>query len=132
MTVLRLTFAGEIKKAEHKTAGGKALVEISLCRKNYAKQGDPETFTWIKVKLWEPADFLAQKLVKGAFIAGSGELTSRSYEKDGVKGQSLEVRCSGFDVEMPRDGVAGDVPAPQSAPRRPAPSAGDDDQSPPF
>ncbi len=40
MPNLRLQFSGEARKVEHKTIGGKAAVEIQLCKKNYAKQGD--------------------------------------------------------------------------------------------
>ena len=130
MTIFRISFAGEIKKADHRTAGGKALVEFSLCKKNRTKQGEQESFTWIKVTLWEPADWMAAKLVKGAFVAGSGDMSTRSYEKDGEKKTSIEVRCTGFDVELPRDGQSADAPAPppRSVPRTPAGGGGVDDE----
>jgi single-stranded DNA-binding protein len=105
MTIFRLTFAGEIKKADTKSVGGKSLVELSICKKNRTKDGDPESYTWLRIGLWEPAQFQIPKLVKGSFIAGSGELTLRSYEGKDGKATSLECRCSSFDVEV-SDGSA--------------------------
>lgn len=140
MTILRLTFAGQIKKAEHKTAGGKPLVEVSICKKNRTKQGEPDAFTWARIALWEPAEFQVGKLLKGAFIAGTGELTLRSYiDKDGAKASSMEVSCRSFDVEV--SAGEGDQPtrtdrptAATTAPTRsaaPAAAAGTNDE-PPF
>ena len=138
MTLFRLQFAGRITKAEHKTAGNKPLVEVSLCRKY--KQGDEEFFTWVRVSIWEPAAFQTDKLHKGAFIAGSGDFKLRSYTKDGVKGTSAEVTCRSFDVEVSDGGDADIQPAGQRvapAPQRPAAPTGgslgiDDSNFPPF
>ena len=98
--ILKLQFAGIINKVEVKTVGGKTLAEISLCKKNYAKEGAEPTFTWLRVGLWEPKEWQVAKLVKGAFVAGSGDFSLRSYEKDGVKHESAECRCTSFDVEV--------------------------------
>lgn len=100
MTILRAQFAGEIKKAEHKEVAGKKLVELSICKKNRTKQGEPDAFTWLKVALWEPADFQIPKLVKGAFVAGSGDMLLRSYEGRDGKQSSLECRCTSFELEV--------------------------------
>lgn len=133
MTVFRLAFAGQIKKVEHRTAGDKPLAEVSVCRKNRGRQGEPEAFTWVRVTIWEPADFQVAKLVKGAFVAGTGDMSARSFDgKDGAKMHSIEVRCSSFDVEV-SDGAAeeGTAPAPRRAPAaKPAPATTDDE--PPF
>ncbi len=139
MTILKAQFAGEIKRADHKDVGGKKLVEVSICKKNRGKQGDPDTFTWLKVAIWEPAEFQIPKLTKGAFIAGSGDMTLRSYEGKDGKASSLECRATSFDVEV-SDGVArgGDAQpaaaAPVARPARPAPAAGpaQGDDEPPF
>lgn len=129
MPLLRLSFSGEARKVEHKTIGGKPAVEIQLCKKNYTKQGDEPSFTWVRVTVWEPKEF--QQFHEGGFVSGSGELSVRSYaDKDGNKKQSIEVRCTSFDVETPRGVEAAPVAAP--APRRPAPSPADDTSSPPF
>lgn len=106
MTILRIHFAGQIMKAEHKDAGGKPLCEVSVCKKHKGRNGAEDTYTWLRVSLWEPAEFQKPKLVKGAFIAGSGDLQLRSYTaKDGSKGSSLECRSTSFDVEV-SDGSA--------------------------
>lgn len=100
MSLLRIAFAAPINKVEIKEVGGKVLAEISICRKNRVKEGDPESFTWLRIALWTPPAFMIPKLVKGSFIAGSGEFTLRSYDKDGVKRQSAECNCQSFDVEV--------------------------------
>lgn len=127
MTIFRLNFAGEIKKADMKNVGGKALAELSVCKKNRTKEGEPDSYTWLRICLWEPAEFQRPKLVKGSFIAGSGELTLRSYEGKDGKQTSMECRCSSFDVEV-SDGSAKNARTdePQQGkpqkPRIPAPS----------
>jgi single-stranded DNA-binding protein len=126
---MRLQFSGEARKVEHKTIGGKSAVEIQLCKKNYAKQGDEPSFTWLRVTVWEPKEF--QKFYEGGFVSGSGELSVRSYtDKDGNKKQSLEVRCTSFDVETPRGVEAQEAPAPAQKPQRP--SGGGSVDEPPF
>jgi single-stranded DNA-binding protein len=138
MPNLRLQFSGEARKVEHKTIGGKAAVEIQLCKKNYAKQGDEPSFTWVRVMVWEPKEF--QTFREGGFVAGSGEFTVRSYtDKDGNKKQSAEVRCTSFDIETPRPQEAGSEPAPvakaaarPTQPTRRAEQAGAGDSEPPF
>jgi single-stranded DNA-binding protein len=127
---MRLQFSGEARKVEHKTIGGKSAVEIQLCKKNYTPHGQEATFTWVRVTVFEPKEF--QKFHDGGFVSGSGELSMRSYtDKDGNKKQSLEVRCTSFDVETPRGVEAQEAPAP--APRRPAPATpADDTSAPPF
>lgn len=113
MTLLRLFFSGQIKKAVRRDAGGKPLVEVSLCKKHKGRNGADDTFTWAKISLWEPAEFQVPRLIKGALISGSGDVQLRSYvAKDGTKGASLEIRCSSYDVEV----EAG----PQDAPASPA------------
>lgn len=134
--IFRISFAGQITKADVKQISEKTLVEVSLCKKHKGRNGGEDTFTWLRVNVWEPADFQLPKLVKGSFIAGSGDFQLRSYEKDGQKGTSAECRCSSFDVEV-SDGLPKepqtDKPLPQrvTAPRRPITSAIIDDE-PPF
>ncbi len=136
MTIFRLTFAGQIKKVEHRQAGDKAVMSLSVCKKNYAKQGDEPTFTWVNVSVWGPLpEWLVNKAVKGALIAGSGEFSMRSYkDKEGNKAVSAEVRATSFDVEVgSEDGAPADAPAPvaKAAPQKPAPAPIGDDE-PPF
>ncbi len=118
MTIMRMVFAGQIKRADHKEVGGKKLVECSICRKQKGRNGAEDTFAWLRISVWEPPEFMMPRLVKDAFIAGSGEFSLRSYDdKDGKHKTSAEVRCSSFDVEVAGgDGVA------QSAQTHAAPS----------
>ena len=93
MTTFRLNFAGFVTKAEHRNAGSKPIIELSICKKNKVKEGEPEAYTWIKVTCWDVPQFMADKLVKGAFVAGSGDMKLRSYmNKDGAKAVSCEVQ----------------------------------------
>ena len=129
MPIMRLQFSGEARKVEHKTIGGKSAVEIQLCKKNYTPQGQEATFTWVRVTVFEPKEF--QKFHDGGFVSGSGELSMRSYtDKEGNKKQSLEVRCTSFDVETPRVVEAAEAPAPAPKPQRP--SGGGSVDEPPF
>lgn len=138
MTILKAQFAGEIKKADHKDVGGKKLVEVSICKKNRGKQGEPDVFSWLRVAIWSPADFQIPKLVKGAFIAGSGDMQLRSYEGKDGKATSLECSCTSFDIEV-SDGLARSeqrdapttAPAASIKPRLPV-SSDADESGPPF
>lgn len=133
MPIMRLQFSGEARKVEHKTIGGKSAVEIQLCKKNYTKQGEEPTYTWLRVTVWEPKEF--QKFYDGGFVSGSGELSARSYtNKEGKEKQSLEVRCTSFDVETPRPTEGSDAVAPAPAPKPRIPSGGGHDSvdQPPF
>jgi single-stranded DNA-binding protein len=101
MTIFRLAFAGEIKRIEFRTVGNDQLAEFSICKKNKTKDGEEDSFTWATISLWKPASFQLPKLVKGAFVAGSGEFHLRSYvDKEGLKRQSAECRCTSYDVEV--------------------------------
>ena len=142
--IFRISFAGNITKAETKQVGEKTLVEVSLCKKFKGRNGGEESYTWLRVNIWEPADFQTPKLVKGAFLAGSGEFQLRSFEgKDGSKQVSAECRCSSFDIEV-TDGTPREVVNPHPAPTRAEPKANvtigarrpmgdiEDSMSPPF
>lgn len=128
MTILRIQFAGEIKKAESKNVGGKSMVELSLCRKHKGRNGGEDTFSWLRVSVWEPAEFQVPKLVKGAFVAGSGDFQLRSYQdKDGKDRVSAECRSTSFDIEV-SDGQQRSPQAATAQPGAGGPITGD----PPF
>lgn len=140
MTIMRIHFAGKIMKAEHKQAGNKAVCEVSLCRKHKGRNGAEDSFTWLRATIWEPAAFQAPKLVKGNFIAGSGDLQMRSFEHNGVKKSSLECRSTSFDIEVGSEGGDEDTvvlpPTAAAAVRREKEQAdiggGNSDLEPPF
>lgn len=135
MPTMRLSFSGDVRKPQTKTIGGKQCVEFQLMRKNYAAQGSEATFTWIRVTVFDAKPWQFEQCQEGRFVAGSGEFTLRSYEKDGQKRQSAEVRCNSFDLDGPRTGDAGpidhhaakpyDSQQNRSEPRVPAPSTDD-------
>ena len=129
MTILKLSFAGQIKgEVKSRQAGESSLIEFSVCKKVTVKDAE-DRFDWVRVTLWKPAEFQAQKLVAGAFVAGTGDFATRAYvDKAGVAKISLEVRCSSFDIEV--SGEQGEQPARAPAPTRAVPPA--DDSEPPF
>lgn len=96
-------------------AGDKQILELSICKKNYAKAGDEATFTWVNVTVWQPPAWMATKAVKGAFVAGSGEFTLRTYESNGVKKQSADVRATSFDIEIGGEAGEASEQAPEPA-----------------
>lgn len=116
MTIMRIHFAGQIMKAEHKQAGPKNICDVSLCKKHKGRDGGEDTFTWLRATIWEPPEWMAPRLVKGSFIAGSGELQLRSFEHKGEKRQSLECRCTSFDIEVSDGAQTGATQKPQDTP----------------
>jgi single-stranded DNA-binding protein len=103
MSGFRLQFAGEAKKVQLKSIGAKTAMEFSLCSKNYTAPGAEAKWTWIRVTVWEPKDWLIQGVRDGVFVAGSGEFSTRSYDAStGEKKMEAEVRCSGFDLTFAR------------------------------
>lgn len=114
MTTLKLHFSGHIKKSTTRQAGTKTVTELQLCKKLPGKDGQPDSFTWIKVTIWSPQDWQSPRLVAGGYISGYGDFVMRSYVKtDQTKGVSGEVRCSSFDIDMPDDRISS-VPADSS------------------
>lgn len=102
MSNFRLTFSGEIKNSREFSMGTKNAVEVQLMKKNYTPQGAEPSWTWIKVLVVEPKDFQKDWLAEGKYIAGSGEFSLKSFtNKDGVKLNGAEVRCSSFDIDAP-------------------------------
>jgi hypothetical protein len=138
--MLRLSFGEFVRKCEHKTIGNDPAIAIQCCRKNYTKDGAEPTFTWINITIFKAPPWMSEKARAGAFIYGSGEFTLRSYEKDGQKRQSADIRCSSFEVDFVDAKDKGDAAtvaapvharAPVAAGSRTPASAGNDDE-PPF
>lgn len=139
MSILRLQYSGRITKAEHKEAAGKPICEVSICKKVPAKGQDPERFDWVRITIWQPPEWAAPRLIKGNYISGSGDLTMRPYDKDGVKKYSLEVRCGSYDFEVEElaaresaDVIHRAAPAPIRPAMGSAPKNGNDDDEVPF
>jgi single-stranded DNA-binding protein len=134
MSMLRLIFAGQVKRAEAKQAGAKPVLELSICRQHKAKTGEEPTYTWARITVWEPQPWQIERAVVGSMVAGCGDVQLRGYvKKDGTHDRSLDVRCTSFDLEVQGDGQAREeTPAPvQRAPSKPG-ASGDFDQEPHF
>jgi single-stranded DNA-binding protein len=131
MSLMRLIFAGQIKRAEAKQAGAKPVLELSICRQHKAKTGEEPTYTWARITVWEPQPWQIERATVGSMVAGCGDVQLRGYvKKDGTADRSLEVRCSSFDLEVQGDGQAAEASAPRAQARPAAATVGDDE--PPF
>lgn len=131
MSIFRLHFSGEVRKAQLKTIGNDQAVEFQLMRKNYAGKNSEASFTWIRVTLFKPQPWQIQQCQDGKFVSGSGEFTLRSFEADGQKRQSAEVRCSSFDLDGPRvDASTEAAPPPAAKPGPRIPAKAHDDEPP--
>lgn len=134
MSNFRMSFSGDVRKPQVKEIGGKPCVEFQLMKKNYSKPDAEATFTWLRVTCFDVKPWQITQCQEGRFVAGTGEFTLRSYEKDGQKRQSAEIRCSSFDLDGPRaEEQAPTVVAPAArAPSKPAPATAPTDDEPPW
>ncbi len=61
--------------------------------------GDRKRTMWLNAALWgKRAQAMAEMLSKGQFVAITGELSQREYEKDGQTRTSLELRVNEIDL----------------------------------
>jgi single-stranded DNA-binding protein len=134
MSILRLIFAGQVKRAEAKQAGAKQVLELSICKTHKAKTGEIDpTYTWARITVWEPQPWQIERAVVSSMVAGIGDAQLRSYtKKDGTSDRSLEVRCTSFDLEVQGDGQAAQAPARQPDPGLYVPPKTDAADEPPF
>jgi len=131
--VIKLLFSGTMRKVEIRSLGPDPLLEFSICQKNYTKPGAEATFTWVRVTVFKPPQWLVDKAKNDAFCSGIGDFSLRSYEKDGVKRQSAEVRVSSFDFSIADSGTpAPSVERAQTTAPRPATPVPDPSDEPPF
>ena len=131
MSLFYMMFSGDVRKPQVKDIGGKKAIEFQLMKKNYGKADAEATFTWIRVTVFDCKEWQIAQCQEGRFVAGAGEFTLRSYEKDGVKRQSAEVRATSFQLDAPRTEETQPAPPPRAP--RPAPtSTPESDDEPPF
>ena len=133
MSSFKLFFSGDVRKPAIKDISGKKAVEFQLMKKNYVKQGDEATFTWIRVTLFDAKDWQLIQCQEGKFVSGCGDFSLRSFiDKEGIKKQSVEIRCNSFDLDAPRADVANAdaIPA-KVAHRSVVPAKVDNEDSPP-
>ncbi len=132
--MIRGIVSGEVKRADHRSAGTKDLTELAICRVNgKPKDGEQPTFTWVKINVWDAPDWMANQLVKGAWITAIGDLTLRKYQaKDGTEKHTLEMRCSSFDIDVMKAHATEEQPAQVQKPVAPAKHSETDAADPPF
>lgn len=83
----RLTRAPELRT----TPNGKPVVEFTVA---VDRPGVKDQTDFIDCVAWEKkAEFVARYFKQGKRIEASGVLTTRTYEKNGVKRKRTEVRC---------------------------------------
>lgn len=93
------------------TPNGKPVVEFTVA---VDRPGVKDQTDFIDCVAWEKkAEFVARYFKQGKRIEASGVLTTRTYEKNGVKRKRTEVRCDQvFFGESKKDSVS----TPQAAP----------------
>lgn len=70
--------------------------------------GDRKSTLWLNCALWNArAEALAPYIWKGQFVAITGELSQREYEKDGQTRTSLELRVNEIDLGPKQTSDAG-------------------------
>lgn len=112
-------FVGRLgKDAKLRQVGEGSVANFSLAVDPFKKDGDT---LWVSCSLWgRRADALEPYLVKGKPVLVSGELSLRSYDKDGQTRQSVELRVNdivllgGRDDNAPSGGRA--IPPPDPDP----------------
>ena len=95
-----------------RNAGGYEVLNFRFAMENGF--GDKKATTFFNVALWgKRAASLANTLEKGTFLAVHGaELSTREYEHNGEKRQSLELRLEKFDFGPRSNGVVNNTQAP--------------------
>ncbi len=130
-----MTFSGKIGKVDVRTFGDKRVLQIKMCKKNYTKIGQESTWTWLSISIWNPPEDLVRGAAKGVVATGSGDFEMRSYEKDGSKNHSADVRCFPADISLTGEAMPEPTPAPRvHAPptHRNIPAGVPADDEPPF
>lgn len=114
-----ITVAGQLgRDAEVRyLPNGDAVANFSVAD----SQGKDKTTIWWNCQLFgKRAESLSQYLLKGQSVTVSGNITQRTYQKDGVEKTAMEIRVSDVALQGGRKDDA--APAPRQAAPRPAPT----------
>lgn len=77
--------------------------------------GDRKATMWINAAIWgKRAQAMSEMLRKGQFVAVTGELSQREYEKDGQPRTSLELRVAEIDLGPKQGDDQDKAPAPSA------------------
>lgn len=117
------------------TQGGTAVCQFSLAVTS--GYGDKKQTTWVRCNLWgNRGESLAPYLLKGTQVVVSGEISLRTWEKDGKEKTSLELRVNDLTlVGGKREGTQtqqASAPARNNAPEPAGGAYNDFDQDIPF
>ena len=110
-----LTVAGQIgRDAELRyLPNGDAVVNFSIADQQ-GKNKDP---IWWRASIFgKRAESLAPYLIKGASITVTGNLTERTYEKDGKEQKAMELRVNDLALQGGRKQEEAPRQAPKAAP----------------
>lgn len=127
-----ITVAGQLgRDAEVRyLPNGDAVANFSVAD----SQGKDKTTIWWNCQLFgKRAESLSQYLLKGQSVTVSGNITQRTYQKDGVDKTAMEIRVSDVALQGGRKDDAAPAPrqsAPRPAPTRQAPQAPQQQQRP--
>ena len=114
-----ITVAGQLgRDAEVRyLPNGDAVANFSVAD----SQGKDKTTIWWNCQLFgKRAESLSQYLLKGQSVTVSGNITQRTYQKDGVEKTAMEIRVS--DVALQGGRKEESAPAPRQSAPRPAPT----------
>ena len=92
---------GDDPKVEHLLTGGvKVTLSLATTKKAFITQSGsviPEKTEWHRIIVWgRMAENLERYAKKGMLLYVQGELTSRSFEKDGQTHWITEIQCLSF------------------------------------
>lgn len=93
-----LSLTGRVgRDAELRDAGGTPVLNFPVATDTGF--GDRKATMWLNAALWgKRAQAMAEMLNKGQFVAITGKLSQREYEKDGQTRTSLELRVAEIDL----------------------------------
>lgn len=116
-----ITVAGQLgRDAEVRyLPNGDAVANFSVAD----SQGKDKPTIWWNCQLFgKRAESLSQYLLKGQSVTVSGNITQRTYQKDGVDKTVMEIRVSDVALQGGRKEETSAAPAPRQAAPRPAPT----------
>jgi len=87
----RLTADPELRQTPSNVAVTRFTVAVD---RGYAKQGEERKADFINVVCWrQTAEFVNKYFQKGSMIVVQGSIQTGSYEKDGVKRNTFEIKA---------------------------------------
>lgn len=100
-----ISFTGRLgRDPEVKNISGTSLVEFSVA--NNVGYGEKKSTNWFKCCYWgKAAEAVGKYLSKGKEVFVAGELSEKSYTKDGVEKKYMEVRVDRLDLLTGREGA---------------------------